>query len=406
MQQIGDRYRVLERLGMGGMGEVYLGEHIHDQSQVVIKCLRDVDDDDETALVRFGDEARIMARLRHPNIVKTHEFFEHNGIHYLVLEYVQGETIAELSRIMNAVGKSMPTPVILRAAVETADALACAHRHTDASGRAMGIVHRDVSPQNIMLTRDGRAKLLDFGIAKSSLNRHVTAVHTVTGKASYMSPEQARCMPLDGRSDQFALGILIYELFARMIVFGGTDLLSILRRVAQCRFPPLHQFCPSLPRQISTVLARATHLRPENRYPSCEEFAQALSACLHEVGGYWTDSEYREWHREYETLVADGTKPKRFIEMREQDVATSLLDGSARVAPMNRAESLNLSAPLLADRPAQIVQADQLSVSTNIPHSTMDWLGEMQRSRKSSINSRLVEASSLCSVLAVSERLD
>ena len=180
-------------------------------------------------------------------------------------------------------------------------------------------------------------------------------------------------MPLDGRSDQFALGILIYELFARMIVFGGTDLLSILRRVAQCRFPPLHQFCPSLPRQISTVLARATHLRPENRYPSCEEFAQALSACLHEVGGHWTDSEYRVWNREYETLVADGTEPKRFSEMREQNVATSLLDGSARVAPLN---SFALSTPLQAEDRPHVAQPGQLSVSTNIPSLDDGLIGQ------------------------------
>ena len=232
------------------MGEVYLAEQLGPEGftrKAVIKRLLNDKQLSRKAMVGFADEARLAARLQHPHIVRTEDFFEYDGNYHLVLEYIPGETLQHLSRCAHSIDTTLPPAALVQIAIDIAEALDFAHALVDDDGEPLGIVHRDVSPQNIMVTPDGHAKLLDFGIAASRVNRAITNAQSIRGKVLYFSPEQARGSGIDGRSDQFSLAIILYECLSRTHLFGDSTLLNIIRRVERCEFPELcssPRLCP------------------------------------------------------------------------------------------------------------------------------------------------------------------
>ncbi len=217
------RYRLVKQIGEGGMGDVFLAEQsgpLGFRRLAVLKRLNAKGAEQEGAVEGFADEARLAARLQHPNIVRTEDFFEEDGNLYMVLEYVQGRNLNELTRLAHMIDQNVPLEMVLQAGVDIAEALEFVHTLHDGRGQPLSIVHRDISPHNIMVTPGGQAKLLDFGVASSRANRVKTDAKTVRGKVHYFSPEQAFGSGVDSRSDQFSLAIVLFEALTRTWLFA------------------------------------------------------------------------------------------------------------------------------------------------------------------------------------------
>jgi hypothetical protein len=263
------RYQIRMLLGSGGMGEVY---RAHDPTlgrSVALKVLRPGQTADADRMTRFLQEARAASALNHPNILTVHEVGEHNASRYIVAEFVEGETLRQ--RIERG---PLSLREILDVAIQTASALAAAH--------AAGIVHRDVKPENLMLRPDGYVKVLDFGVAKlaqnasnASLNETMhatiapdTDLGMVVGTMAYMSPEQARGLAVDGRSDSFSLGVVLFELVTGRTPFVGPTASDILVAILDKEPPPLRLLARGLPLQLEWIIAKALEKDPNLRYQS------------------------------------------------------------------------------------------------------------------------------------------
>jgi phosphate transport system substrate-binding protein len=281
-------YRVIARLGRGGMSDVFLAVRggVHGFAKLfVVKRLRaDVESDRPRYRTLLLDEARIAARLRHPHIVQTFEVGEHDGAPFLAMEYLEGQPLSQVLARAHRVGIEVRTPLALRVVADTLSALEYAHRLKDYDGSALGIVHRDVSPQNIFWTYDGEIKLLDFGIAKFVHGQDETETGMLKGKLSYMAPEQARGDELDGRADVFAAGVVLWE------AITGKRLLAAKTQAAQLKMllfdllPPLHAVKPDVDPAIASICDRALARDARDRYPSANAMRLDIERVLGDAG--------------------------------------------------------------------------------------------------------------------------
>ncbi|MBI5478859.1 MAG: serine/threonine protein kinase, partial [Deltaproteobacteria bacterium] len=233
------RYELLRKIAAGGMGQVLLARKGAEgfEKLVVIKRILPHLVEDEEFFTMFMDEARITMRLDHPNIARINEFGVENGIHYIEMEYVAGEDVRRVDKRARAVGQTIPLGIILRIMADAAAGLDFAHKAKDARGLPLNLVHRDVSPQNVLVGFDGAVKLIDFGVAKAAGRAQHTATGILKGKFPYMSPEQADGLEMDGRSDVFALAIVMWELLTGKRLFKGENELMTQRLVKACQVP-------------------------------------------------------------------------------------------------------------------------------------------------------------------------
>jgi hypothetical protein len=260
------RYEILGELGRGAMGIVYKALDPKIGRTVAIKTISVIGDADmEQYRARFLVEAKSAGRLNHPGVVAVYDVTDDDQGHpCLVLEYVEGST---LDKVVAAGG--VPLARIVGHVAEVARALAYAH--------ANGIVHRDIKPANVMITRDGRAKLSDFGIAKLD-NSGLTVAGQVMGTPAFMSPEQCSGHPVDARSDIFSLGTVLYMLCTGQKPFPGDTLTSVAYKVVHTNAVPPREAMPSLPEELERIILRCLEKRPEDRYPSAAELAADLEA--------------------------------------------------------------------------------------------------------------------------------
>jgi eukaryotic-like serine/threonine-protein kinase len=268
---LADRYELGRVLGAGGMATVYLAGDRVLQRQVAVKVLNSSFAQDPLSVERFRAEARTAARLSHPNIVAVFDSGADAGVHYLVMEYVPGETLAQLLR------RQGPLPP-RRAAELTSQvcaALAAAHAH--------GVVHRDIKPCNVLLGGDGRVKVTDFGIAKAAAAPALTGDGMVLGTAAYLSPEQAQGEPVDPRSDVYALGCVLYELLTGAPPFGSaadsSPVAVALRQVSQPPKPPSRRN-PQVAAAMDAVVLTAMAKHPDQRYQSTQAMHGDLARVL------------------------------------------------------------------------------------------------------------------------------
>ncbi|HEX2122551.1 MAG TPA: serine/threonine-protein kinase, partial [Thermoanaerobaculia bacterium] len=268
------RYEVLGAIGAGGMGEVYAARDPHLGRRVAIKMLPLRLTTDRDTLTRFTHEARSASALNHPNIVTIHEVGADEGAPYIVMEYIDG---TDLRTLINA--GEVPMRQVLDIASQIADGLAAAHER--------GIVHRDLKPENIMVTRDGFVKILDFGLAKmvapspdaeNTLQLEVPGTNpgTILGTVGYMSPEQARGKRLDFRSDQFAVGAILYELATGKAAFEAENAIDTLSAILHHEPEPMARRNPRAPHQLGQILQRLLDKSPEGRYHSTRDLAREL----------------------------------------------------------------------------------------------------------------------------------
>ena len=273
------KYRLVRRLAVGGMAEIFLAvtESIEGfEKLVVVKRILPQYAGDPNFRRMFLDEARLAATLDHPNIVNVHDIGEVNGSYFFTMEYVHGQSLARLMRMAASQGLPVPLEHTLCVITGTCAGLNHAHDKMGHDGQPLDIVHRDVSPPNILITYDGGVKLVDFGIAKANAVADVTAAGTLKGKIPYMSPEQCRAERLDRRSDVFALGVVLYELTVGRRPFHAEHELALLNLIATTQAPRPSHIVPGYPQQLEHIVLSALSPHREHRFPTCRAFQIAL----------------------------------------------------------------------------------------------------------------------------------
>jgi serine/threonine-protein kinase len=269
---IAGRYEVEELVGTGGMSSVYRARDRMLERLVALKVLHPHYGDDEEYVERFRREARSVAQLSHPHIVTVIDRGEDDGQQFIVFEYVDGENLKQLL----ARTGPLPTRRALELAMEIADALAFAHEH--------GLIHRDVKPQNVLMTPDGDAKVTDFGIARSIDVEHgVTQTGTVLGTSNYLSPEQACGKPTTPSTDVYSLGVVLYELLTGEVPFPGENFVAVAMKHMNEMPPDLLEQRPDVPLRLAAAVDRALEKEPARRFPSMDQFAWELRQCLQEL---------------------------------------------------------------------------------------------------------------------------
>jgi len=275
------RYEVLGQLATGGMAEILLARLSGPSDfarAVVIKRILPQFARSESFVAMFLDEARIVARIRHPNVVQVHELGDHEGDVFLVLEYVAGENLASVLK-RAAVGADRLEPeLVAHVVAEACAGLHAAHELVTEDGRSQNLVHRDVSPQNLFVGYDGHVKLLDFGVARVDDRVAKTEAGDVKGKFEYMSPEQASGRPLDRRSDIFAMGIVLYELATGRRLFKRTSHARTLDAIVKEPVVPPSRLVAGFPRALEEVILRALAKIPEERYATAADMRRDLLA--------------------------------------------------------------------------------------------------------------------------------
>ena len=266
-----ERYRLLERIGGGGMAEVYLAEDVLLTRQVAVKILRSQFTGDEDFVTRFRQEARAAARLSHANIVSIFDVGCEADRHYIVMEYVAGETLKDL---IKRDGPLSPVRAAEIAAQVTA-ALKQAHENN--------IVHCDIKPHNILLGRDGNAKVTDFGIARAVSSQTTTQVAGVLGSVQYLSPEQARGYGVDAQSDIYSLGVVLYEMLSGEPPFDGPSAISIAMKHLQEEPRPLAELAPTTPLALITLVEKAMAKKPQERFATAQSMSQSLEALIRQL---------------------------------------------------------------------------------------------------------------------------
>jgi serine/threonine-protein kinase len=275
------RFALLGRLAFGGMAEIFLARETTSNASrhLVVKRILPHVADDEGFVTMFLDEARLAMRLQHPNICPVYEFGEAAGTWFIAMEWVDGVPLGKLIRKARATG-GVPIPLVVRVLAQTSEALHYAHRARDENGVPLGIVHRDVSPQNIMVAYNGSVKLLDFGVAKAASHETRTQAGVVKGKLAYMAPEQCRGDAIDARADVFGLGVCLYEaLVGRPLYQRATDF-ETLKAVMEDPVPSARTLRPEVPADLDAIVQRALAKTPEARWQSAGELQEALEQWL------------------------------------------------------------------------------------------------------------------------------
>jgi serine/threonine protein kinase len=280
------KYAIQHRLAVGGMGEVFYAMQRGVRGferPVILKSLLPDLARDEAFVEQFLDEARVAATLNHPNVVSIYEVGAWNGTYFIAMEYIRGRHLGQLVRRAQEQQLDVPTRVAARIIADAARGLHHAHIATDGAGAPLHVVHRDVSPQNIMLREDGVTKVLDFGIARASNRNSRTATGTVKGKLAYMPPEQALGTLSNSAVDQYALGVCLWELFTGRRLFQAESEIKLFRMVLESPVAAPSTIRGGLAPMLDAIVLRALERAQEKRFPSCEAMAQALEEYLVET---------------------------------------------------------------------------------------------------------------------------
>ncbi len=279
-------YAIVGRLALGGMAEILLAreEAIGAGSRyLVVKRILPEYEQDEAFVQMFLDEARVMMRLKHPNVVHVYKFGKEDHTHYIAMEWVNGVSLGKLIRRARQTG-GIPIPVACKIISSVAEALEHAHEARGEGGQPLGLVHRDVTPDNIMISFDGSVKLLDFGIAKAQSRAHKTQAGVVKGKFAYMAPEQCRARELDRRVDVFAMGVCLYEAISGRPLYRRETEFETMEAIVRGPIPRLSDRVPDAPAQLEAILARCLAKRPEDRFATAGELQEALDAYVTSFG--------------------------------------------------------------------------------------------------------------------------
>jgi serine/threonine-protein kinase len=321
--QIG-RYELMHPLGIGGMAEIFKARAMGSAGfsrQVVIKRILPAYGRDPEFVRMFVDEAKILGVLHHPNVVQAYDFGEEDGALFLALEYVDGPSLSRVLRSLRASGRRMPPAVVAYVAREICRALDYVHTLRDPDEKPLGIVHRDVTPSNVMLTPLGGVKLLDFGVAKFTRAAQLTKAGTVKGKPAYLAPEQLEGKAIDGRVDLFAVGIVMHEMLSLEHLFAGDSDLGTVKKIMEMEIPAPSTKRNDVPAELDRIVMKGLERDRDRRYRNAAEMARDLDDFV--IRAQLRVDQVMEFVREVEVLVA-GQAPR---------TATAGLAGAASAAP-------------------------------------------------------------------------
>jgi serine/threonine-protein kinase len=331
------RYRLIAEIGHGGMAEVYLALLEGDlgfNKLLVLKKIRPELAEDPEMMGMFLDEARLSARLHHPNVVETHEVAQEDGHTFMAMEYLEGQS---LHRILHRLrrGGGLPPALHLQILADVLAGLHHAHELCDWDETPLGVVHRDVTPQNVFITYDGRVKVVDFGIAKVKGASSETRAGVVKGKVAYMAPEQARGEAVDRRTDIFATGVMLWEAATGSRPFRGLSDVEILHRLIHGEMPSARAANPAIPEALEAIVNKATAPSRADRYSTAAELRAAIE-------GYLETLTERPPARELGRLVAQHfaedrarLKQRMEAELRENPAGSSSVPRFAAAEPIH-----------------------------------------------------------------------
>ena len=307
---LGDRYRIIDTLGEGGMANVYLAEDIILQRKVAVKILRlDLQKEPQT-LARFQREALATSELSHPNIVMVLDVGTDHGLPYMVMEYVDGPDLKEYIRANSPLNLGN----IIKIMDQILSAMSLAHKHN--------VIHRDLKPQNILMDKHGNIKIADFGIAVALNQNSVTQTNSAIGSVHYMSPEQTRGGLVTKQSDIYSLGIILYELITGNVPFNGDSAVSIALKHAQEPIPSIRKQDPNIPQPLENVVLKATAKDPRDRYNSAKEMKDDLDTSLEP--GRANEPVFKPTHgnNDDETIILPNFKPNRVVDKTDAENRT------------------------------------------------------------------------------------
>lgn len=279
------RYRLTERIAQGGMAEIYLAEYRGDggfSRPLAVKRILPEWTKDPQFIKMLQDEAKLLVKLHHQNIVQVFELGNDNGVFYISMEYVDGVDLRRLLNELRLRGETLPPKFVYWMISDVVRALAFAHSCVGSDGQPLGIVHRDISPQNILIARHGEVKVADFGIAKGRHRDEQTSSGQLKGKFAYMSPEQARGAAIDSRSDLFSVGILFFEMLTGAKLFDGDSDMDVLRKVQEAVIPVGWE--RDVAPEIRAILRKCLRKNPEDRFQTAEEMLSTLSHYTMKIG--------------------------------------------------------------------------------------------------------------------------
>lgn len=289
-------YILLEKINAGGMAEVYLAKSIGANGVnkfLAIKRILPQFSDNHEFIEMFKEEAKIAVNLNHNNVVSIIDFKASKNQLYIVMEYVQGQNLRQILQQKKKKGLNLSLDFIVYVIREVAAGLEHAHRCVDkATGKSLNIIHRDMSPQNVMISYDGEVKVVDFGIAKAEANGEATKVGTLKGKFSYMSPEQAEGLIIDQCSDIFSLGIILWELIADDRLFVANNEMNILKRIKECDVPDLRRINPTVPVELDRIVKKTLMKDKSLRYQSAAELQRDLTRFLNKEYPEFTPGDF------------------------------------------------------------------------------------------------------------------
>jgi serine/threonine protein kinase len=337
------KYALIRRLALGGMGEVFLAQQTGGvagtERLAILKSLLPELAAQDGFIDQFLDEARVAAKLNHPHIVQMFEAGLWNGMHFIAMEYIRGENLSRLQKVARS--RQIPLPIHLGVRIVRDALLGLAHAHSavdEMTGQPLQVVHRDVSPQNIMVRIDGVTKLVDFGIAKAANKLDRTKTGVLKGKLQFMSPEQVMGDEVDARTDQFAMGVVLWELLTGKRLFQGENEIQILRAVSQQPILAPSSVVPGLPVDLEVVVMRMLERDKHRRYADCGEAADELTA----------------WLNQGSRRVSEGD-----VAAFVKDIVGSSIDEATRAAVSGENFVLNLQ--LTPSRPATLSPTGPLS---------------------------------------------
>lgn len=362
-----DRYALFDAIAQGGMATVHIGRQVGAagfSKIVAIKRMHPHLATNEQFVNMFVDEARLAGRLHHPNVVNVVDVVAHDGEAFLVMEYVHGQSFSALMRAADRDKVPLPIALAVQIVHGTLEGLHAAHNATDHKGEPLRLVHRDISPQNILVGVDGISRVLDFGIAKAVGRLSDSTTGQVKGKAAYMAPEQVVGKPVDQRTDIYAAGVVLWEALAQRRLFTGENSVEVVYRVLNDEIPRLSSVVPGIAPELEDAVEKATQKDAEQRFSSAQEFAQALEGCTPVLPARVLGA----WVRERGgTALAELEERVRRIE------ALDLEMGSGQgVAPLTRFSSESRLAPPLIRAGSNEVTLTNKATLTNEGRSPRD----------------------------------
>lgn len=406
MQKLG-KYILEHKIAQGGMAEIFLG-YIEGEAgfkkRVCIKRILPHLSRDEKFTQMFIDEAKIVSQLTHPNIVQVYEFNETDGYYYIVMEYIEGVNLRELTQQLYSQNRSLPENIVAFIATELLKALHYAHTKT-VDGKPLNIIHRDITPHNILISKDGSVKLGDFGIAKASIRIYQTQAGIIKGKFHYLSPEQILQLPLDHRTDLFSLGIVLFESVVGRHLFNGNVEAEIIKAVLHAEIPDISQLRPDLSKGFVEFILNLLQRDRDKRFQSASEALKFLDKLnitkpsdqllLGELVQKVYDSMYKDKEVPTKTVALDSSSKEISLEVETPKVTLAPSSVETRtIAKGNEAKKLldRLSSPPNNTIPLDLNELEEISTLSTLQNNTVITMEPQLNDKEEAIKKKIATA--------------